>query len=43
MSKGQKNTINGTVGSDIYNNFYGEAPFLQNYENTDGQHIQLRC
>jgi len=39
MSKGQKNTINGTVGSDIYSNFYGEAPFLQNYENTDGHNI----
>lgn len=39
MSKGQKNTINGTVGSDTYNNFYGEAPFLQNYENTDGHNI----
>lgn len=36
---GQQNLINGYVGNDVYNNFYGEAPFLINYENTDGHNI----
>lgn len=39
MIKGQKNLINGSVGNDIYNHFYGEAPFLKNYENSDGHNI----
>lgn len=39
MTRGQSNRINGTVGSDTYHNYYGSAPFLLNYENTDGHNI----
>lgn len=39
MVHGQKNLIQGSVGNDMYNNFYGEAPFLKNYENSDGHNI----
>ena len=39
MEKGQSNHINGVVGTDVYTNYYGQAPFLINYENTDGHNI----
>lgn len=39
MTSGQSNQINGVVGTDVYTNYYGQAPFLVNYENTDGHNI----
>lgn len=39
MVSNQQNHIRGQVGNLMYSDYYGRAPFLLKYENTDGHNI----